>query len=538
MGRVRLAAIDVGTNSVHMVIADVRRDGRIDVVDRMKEMVRLGGDVFRTGRLSAASMALATRTLGTFGRLARARGVKRLRAVATSAVREARNGAEFVERLRRATGVPVRIVSGPEEARLIVRAVLHAAGADERPRLMVDVGGGSVELALLERGRVTWLVSLPLGVARLDQRFFEYDPPLAREVKRLERHLEEELGPWLARARRAGAEEIVGTSGTITALVTMARAARHEDTGRLDGARAGAGDLARLRRRVLAADADRRAGLPGADAKRIDQLPAAVVLLDFIARRARLDTVRLCTWALREGLLLELAKLPVGRRATARQARLGAVERLARRWAGANAHGRHVAHLALALFDGTAEVLELDPEARELLEYAALLHDIGHAVSHDRHHRHTAYLIRNGEFPGFATREVEIIAETARHHRKQIPKASTPEMQALTPGARRTVRALAGLLRVADALDRTHTGVLSGAAVAASPSRLVIEVDAGGRDADLELWAAERRVDLLSRLVDRPVRLRVRARGRPVRGRRRTRRPGRCSPVRTRIAGA
>jgi exopolyphosphatase/guanosine-5'-triphosphate,3'-diphosphate pyrophosphatase len=518
-----------------MVIAEVRRGARIDVVDRMKEMVRLGHDVFRTGRMTADAMALAARTLGTFGRLARARGVTRMRAVATSAVREARNGEQFVQRLRRETGVPVRIISGQDEARLICRAVLHAAGADERPHLMVDVGGGSVELGLLERGRARWLCSLPLGVARLSQRFLLHDPPLARELKRLERHLDEELGPWLARARRAGVEEMVGTSGTMTALVTMARAARGEDSGRLDGAHADATEMARLRRRIVAVGIEGRAELPGADAKRLDQLPAAVALLDFILRRARIDSVRLCSWALREGLLLELAKLPLGRRATTRQARLGAVERLARRWAGGNAHGRQVAVLALALFDGTAGLLDLPPESRELLEYAALLHDIGHAVSHDRHHRHTAYLIRNGEFPGFTDREIGIIAETARHHRKQIPKASTPELQALAPGVRRTVRGLAALLRIADALDRTHRGVLRGAAVVGSPGRLVIEIDAGGRDADLELWAAERRVDLLSRLVDRPVRLRVRAKAAAARPRRPRR--ARSSRARTRTRG-
>jgi exopolyphosphatase/guanosine-5'-triphosphate,3'-diphosphate pyrophosphatase len=531
-----LAAIDVGTNSVHMVIADVRRDGRIDVVDRMKEMIRLGGDVFRTGRLTAGSMALATRTLGTFGRLARARGVQRLRAVATSAVREARNGAEFVERLRRQTGVPVRIISGIDEARLIVRAVLHATGADERPRLMVDVGGGSVELALLERGRVSWLASLPLGVARLSEQFLAHDPPLPRELKRLEHHLDEELGPYLTRARRMGIAEVVGTSGTITALVTMARAARGDDTGRLDGARASAAEIARLRRQLVRVDPERRAELPGADSKRLDQLPAAAALLEYITRTARVDTIRLCSWALREGLLLELAKLPFGRRASAQHAQLGAVERLARRWTGDNAHGRQVARLAMALFDGTHEVLDLAPESRDLLQYAALLHDIGHAVSHDRHHRHTAYLVRNGEFPGFTTREVEIIAETARHHRKQIPKASTPELEAMPAKVRRTVRALAALLRIADALDRTHTGVLRGAAVQVSPARVVIDIDTGGRDGDLELWAAERRVDLLSRLVDRPVRLRVRAKRAPARRRGRAR--ARSSRGHTRTAGA
>ena len=198
----RLAAIDVGSNSLHMVIADVSADGRIEVVDRVKEMVRLGRSAFTTGHLTPEAMHLATSTLTTFGRLARARHVERLRIVATSAVREARNGAAFVRRLRRQTGLPVRVISGAEEARLIYRAARYALGLDGGPHLLVDVGGGSVELVLVQDGRALWLRSLPLGAARLSEQFLLHDPPRPAEVRQLEKHLRREMGDVLADARR------------------------------------------------------------------------------------------------------------------------------------------------------------------------------------------------------------------------------------------------------------------------------------------------------------------------------------------------
>src|SRR4051812_38408689 len=208
-----------------MVIADMTADGRIEVVDRVKEMVRLGRGAFSTGRLAPETMDLAARAVKNFWRLARARRVERLRAVATSAVREARNGASFVRRLRRETGLAVRVISGPEEARLIFRAARHALGLEGGPHLLVDVGGGSVELVLVRDGRPLWLRSVPLGGARLSERFLRTDPPRSGQVKQLERHLDRVIGPLLAEARDAGTISAVGTSGTINTLVAMARAA-------------------------------------------------------------------------------------------------------------------------------------------------------------------------------------------------------------------------------------------------------------------------------------------------------------------------
>ena len=505
MRGVRLAAIDVGSNSVHMVVADVSADGRIEVVDRVKEMVRLGRRTFTTGSLPHHAMELAVRAVKTFIRLARARRVERIRAVATSAVREAHNGPAFVRRLRRETGLPVRVISGADEARLIFRAARHGLGLAGGPHLLVDVGGGSVELILVQEGRPLWMRSLPLGTARLTERFVTRDPPTARQVERLENHLARELGPLLAGARHAGVFQAIGTSGTVNTLVAMARAARGDDLGRLHGASAAASEIGRIRRRILASPPGKRAELPGMDAKRVDLMPAAAVLVDFVLSRAGAPALTACTWALREGVLLELAGAarPLG--AGADRERRSSVQALAARFMGASAHGRQVARLGSMLFDGTAAALGLPVASRELLHHAALLHDIGHAIDHDRHHHHSCYLIRNAELLGFSRLEIEVMAQAVRGHRKQIPKLADPELRALPEASRRVVRGLAALLRVADALDRTHFGVVKGLRVALSPSRLAIELDAGTEDPELELWAAERRTDLLARLLDRPV---------------------------------
>lgn len=504
----RLAAVDLGSNSVHMVIADVGADGRIQVVERVKEMVRLGRRTFTTGRLPREAMDLAVHALATFARLARVRGVQRIAAVATSAVREARNGTEFVQRLRRETGFRVRVVSGTEEARLIFRAARHALGLLGGPHLLIDVGGGSVELVVVQDGRPLLMRSFPLGAARLTERFLASDPPTRGQVRRLEAHLERSLGPVLRRLRHGGVERAFGTSGTINTLVAMACAARGEETARLHGASAPAGAITRLRQQVLALDADGRTQLAGIDAKRVDLMPAATVLVDFLLTRAGASELVACGWALREGLLLELAQRAGALRVTPRTVRRRSVEALAGQFAGPNNHGRQVARLALAIFDTAATALRLGAAARELLEYAALLHDIGHSIDHDRHHRHSEYLIRNGELLGFTREEVVVVALAARGHRKQVPREADPELRQLPASARRLVRGLAAILRIADALDRTHFGVVKNLEPTLSGSRLVLRVETGD-DAELELWAAARRVDLLARLLDRPVEIEV-----------------------------
>src|ERR1700687_4989991 len=506
LSAMRLAAIDVGSNSVHMLIADVDRDGHIEVVDRVKEMVRLGRKSFTTGRLTEESMDLAVRALMNFRRLLKVRRVQKMHAVATSAVREARNRAAFIRRIRAETGIPVQVISGQEEARLIFQAARHALGLEGGPFLLVDVGGGSVELVLVKDGRRLWMHSVKLGVARMSEQFLPDAPPTAAQRRRLEKHFEEEIGDLMRAARKAKVVSAIGTSGTINTLVAMARAQRGEELGRLHGASASAAEVARLARDLCEANAAMRIDLPGIDAKRSDLMPAAGMLAAFVLRKSGAAELTACTWALREGLLLGLARNTSGRTAT--EARRRSVMMLAKRFCGSNEHGKQVARPALRLFDATALLLGLPPSARELLEYGALLHDVGHAIDHDRHHGHTYYLIKNAELLGFEPTEIEVIAQAARGHRKQAPSLDSSELQALNVGKRRVVRAIAAILRVADALDRSHFGIVRGLDVRYSPGRLIIEIASHRDKADLAWRSGERRTDLLSKLLDRRVILR------------------------------
>src|SRR6202040_2175146 len=199
----RLGAIDVGSNSVHMIVADVGRDGHLEVVDRVKEMVRLGRRSFTTGRLTTESMDLAGRALVNFKKLLRVRRVEKLRAGATRVVREARKRTEFIRSIKRETGLTVEVISGLDEARLIFQAARHALGLDGGPHLLVDVGGGSVELVLGRDGKPLWMRSVKLGAARLTERFLLDDPPTREQLNKLDAHLERAIGPLMRKARRA-----------------------------------------------------------------------------------------------------------------------------------------------------------------------------------------------------------------------------------------------------------------------------------------------------------------------------------------------
>ncbi len=502
----RVAAIDVGTNSVHMVIADVGRSGHFDVIDRVKETIRLGRRSFETGRLGEEAMELAVRTLANFRRVIELRKVDRLRAVATSAVREASNRDVFIRRIRRETGIKAEVIAGAEEARLIFVAARHAMGLEGGPHLIIDIGGGSLELILVRDAEPLWMRSLPFGASRLTEHFFRHDPPAAREVKELESHLRDAMGEMLRSARRAEVQQAIGTSRSVNTLVAMARAGRGEDLGRLHGAGASAGEVARLRGLLIERDYAERMELEGIDSKRADLMPAASIVVNFVLKHCGAPKLVACTWALREGLLLELAGI-ANRRAVI-DARRHSVAALAQKFEGDNLHGKTVAHLAGQLFDATATALGLRWSSRELLEHAALLHDIGHTIDHDRHNRHSYYLISNADLFGFSPLEVEMIAQIARGHRKRGAKFDSSEMRALPEEKRRIVRALAAILRVADALDRSHFGVIKNVQPRMEPGRLLIYSDSGAESAELELWTCERRTDLLAKLLGRRVILR------------------------------
>ena len=507
----RIAAIDLGSNSLHMVMVDTDQGGGFRVVGREKEMVRLGERALSRGRLSAGAIRRAIEVLRKYKRLTESARADKVLAVATSAVREARNGEDFLEQVGRELDIWPRAISGEEEARLIYLAALHSVHLEGRRALVVDIGGGSVELALGRGDAVQMSASEKIGVLRVTEEFVKSDPLSARHEARLEKHLDRALKPHVARARAAGFDTVIGTSGTILALGALAleRAGRRPDT--LHHATVPAADLRAVRKWLAASDVRARLKAPGLDEARADIIVAGAVVLDTILDRLGAREIVLCEWALREGILLDYIHShpkSVARAETYPDVRRRSVIGLAERCGYHAKHARKVAQLALELFDGTARRHRLGAEPRALLEYAALLHDVGHHISYLGHHKHTYYLIKNGGLRGFTPLEVEVLANVARYHRRTDPRKKHPAFAALPRAERDLVRVLAAHLRLADALDRSHRQVVKGLGVTLRGGSLRVRAWATG-DASLEMWGAPRRAELLARILDADVRVDV-----------------------------
>jgi exopolyphosphatase/guanosine-5'-triphosphate,3'-diphosphate pyrophosphatase len=497
----KIAAIDLGSNSFHMVIVETSARGGFRVIAGEKEMVRLGASTLSRGRISATAMRRGLDVLRKYKRIARTQGVDKTIAVATSAVREARNGEDFLDRVGREIGVWPKAVSGEGEARLIYLAALHSIHLEGKRALVVDIGGGSVELALGEGGRLEWVASEKLGVLRMAAAFGDSDPLGRKAESRLVDRVERAIERHAEHVREKGFDAAIGTSGTILALGRMAH---HMETGELPAAlhhlKVSASTLRELRERLVRSDLRERLRMPGMDQERADIIVPGAVVLDTLLDRLGVRQLILCEWALREGILLDYVHghpRALARAEAYPDVRRRSVVALAERSQYDETHARHVASLAVSLFDQTAARHELKARERSLLEYAALLHDVGHHISYPGHHKHSYYLIKNGGLRGFDPREIETIATVARYHRRGHPRKKHEGFRTLKKQERRAVRILAGFLRVADALDRSHRQVVKRLVVAERAGALRIRAEAKG-DCELETWGVARRTQLLA----------------------------------------
>jgi len=510
----KIAAIDIGSNSIHMVVVEVQSSGGFQVIEREKEMVRLGAGALTRGLISAAAMKRGLAVLKKYRQLARNHRVDKVVAVATSAVREARNGEDFLEEVGRETGIWPRVASGQGEARLIYLAAIHSIHLEGKRALVVDIGGGSLELALGAGRRLDWAVSEKLGVLRITERFVHSDPLSTKDEARLEDAISKAIEPHVAAVREAGFECAIGTSGTILALGALAH---HVEDGRppetLHHVTVSARTIHELRKQLVASTERERLRLPGMDERRVDLIVAGAVLLDTVLDRLSVEELVLCEWALREGILLDYIdrhKHSLARAEAYPDPRRRSVISLAERCLFDEPHAKHVASLSLALFDQTRERHGLTERERALLEYAALLHDIGHHISYPGHHKHTYYLIKNAGLRGFDPLEIELVANVARYHRRGHPRKAHAEFAGLPKEARRMVRVLAGILRVADALDRSHRQTIRTLTVTERGGALRIRGEAAG-DCELELWGVPRRTPLLEEALGLPIRVEVAA---------------------------
>jgi len=500
----RLAAIDIGSNSIHMVVAEAATNGGYRLLGREREMVRLGKTALGEGSLSEAAMQDGLEALAKMTTIARLRGAERVVAVATSAVRESTNGADFLARVKALTGLDVSLLTGVEEGQLIFRAVREVVDLGPATAVIIDVGGGSTEWITSHAGELGQVVSLTLGSLRCAADLTG-DPVGAAALDKLRRKIDRRLA---ARVPQGPVERLVATSGTAVCCADLIDYFADRPWKEVSGAReVRTRDLVALVERLRPLKRRQLADLPPVGGPRSDSLLAGAVLLQALVAHAGVDRFLVSDRALREGLVLAALGQPIPPAAEPEDLRRRQVLQLAGRAETVYRHNRQTAHLAVRLFDLTASLHGLGVREREWLEYAALLHDIGYSIHYKGHHKHAYYLITNAVLDAFDQREIEIIANVARYHRGSAPKASHPNMAVLKPWQPRTIRKLAVLLRIADSLDRTHASRVEEIYCAIRGHKATLEV-LSRYSVDLELEEAREHARLFARVFDCDLRLR------------------------------
>ncbi len=506
----RVCVIDVGTNSFHTVIVDAYPNGAYDVLDRFKEMVRLGERGTLGRRLTEAAIKRTIRALERVKLLADGWGVSEYLAYATSAVREAHNGGDFIIRVREATGINVRVINGAHEGYLIYQGVRRALEMRE-PALIVDIGGGSTEFIIATSERVLIRTSLKLGAARMTAEYVTTDPVGEEEFRALRARYRMELEPILAAARDVGVKEVIGSSGTMENLAQVYVNYFGDAELTIFQQPFDATSFRQATKKIMTATRSERAGMKGIDRKRVDQVVAGAMLADVILKDLGVQRLRISSNALREGMVEDYI------RANSKRLRWGApfadVRRRAVyehgfrfRWNRRHVH--QVAALALQLFDATSELHGLGMEERELLEYASLLHDIGYHISRSSHHKHSKYLIRQSDWQGFVPREIDIMAHVARYHRGNLPSPRHHSFQRLSDETRSTIQKLASFLRIAEGLERSHFQNVTHIHSRLTEEELEIVIRTKG-DAQLDIWGGTRASDLFEATFGRRVRIRA-----------------------------
>lgn len=486
-----------------MIVAQIEADGTITTLWRMKEMVGLGRISFPSRRLTAEAIERAVNTLGRFKQAAMQRQCEKIVIVATSAVREALNGGDLIQRVRDELRLYIKVVSAREEARLIYLGVRHEMDLGDEPHLVIDIGGGSVELIVGDSHGAAMLESRKLGAARMTAQFVKSDPISKPDRQSMLRHYERELDSVIKQIEELNPASVIGTSGTLENIAAMCEEADEEGATLIT--RKG---LERVYEKLIRTNAQERETIGGLDDQRKEQIVAAVVLVKFLFDRLELKKIRLCGSALREGILMDYLARHKPEMAVRREVpdpRRRAVIDLARRCHWHEQHSQQVAHLTMRLWDELRGVHDMDSGERELVEYAALLHDIGWHIGPKGHHKHSDYLIRNSDLDQHFTREeVSIIAQIARHHRKRPPGLDQERYASLPKRSQRIVDVGVALLRIADGLDRSHSSVVRDLKCRIGEKKVTVRLQVRA-DAELEIWGARRKGHWFERVFGKEI---------------------------------
>jgi len=498
-----LAAIDVGSNSIRLIIAEGPHNGQYRVLDDEKETTRLGSNLQSTGRLDPESIERSLKALRRMKEIAAGYQVRQLRAIATCAVREATNGPEFCERVRDEVGLDLEVVSDKEEARLAYHSVRHHFDLTDRDVIVADIGGGSTEIVAASAGVIEAIVSTPLGAVRLGEQFHTAErlarPDLARLCKHIDHVLKERVGkpPFVPHL-------LIGTGGTFTTLATMLAGLKRQTDIPLKGYPVRRDEVAHLLDHVAKNSLKARKAMHGLSPDRADIIVAGLAVVDRLLSYFRVNRLQIHTGGVRDGLLLKM----VGEFGSQPHAgilqREAALERFASACGVDLPHSRHVAKLAGQIYDQLRPVFQLPEHDRGLLEASAILQDVGYLINYEDHHKHSYHLILNSDLPGFEPQDLQVLANVARYHRGSVPKRKHGPFAALSPPQQLRVKRLAALLRVAGGLDRSHSQQVESVVVQADSGVLEFLLQAP-RNPELDIWGARRRATMFEKVFDRKI---------------------------------
>lgn len=491
----RLAAIDIGTNSIRSIVVEAESSGKFRVLDDEKVTVRLGEGLHSTGALSLEACARAITALIRQKKIIDGYNVREIEAVATSAVRKAANGRAFITAVREQTGIIVNVIAGEEEAELAALSAFNNFDIEDGRYLLIDIGGGSLELVTTVGRHLEEIFSLELGAVYLSETFLNNDTPAAEAHSRLRRHIRKTLKQTFPDGI-ATINTVIGSGGTVTSIAAMILAGRKEGYGSAHGYEILRSDIVHLLAMLLRKSLKELRAVPGLSPDRADIIVAGVTVIDELLEFCQTNLLKVNERGIREGLILR----------GLRKHGMLAAEHAPRSWRESvlgfaeschfdKNHALQVAHLSMQIFKVLARPYKLTDRECRLLEAAAILHDVGYFINYSSHHKHSYHLIRHADLFGFTPRERELIANVARYHRKSLPKKKHEQFMRLSAADRQLVSRLGGILRLADGLDRSRTSMVTIAEPLFSPSRLLLRLQGSG-DLSVEIYGATAKSDL------------------------------------------
>lgn len=505
------AAIDVGTNSFHLIVVKIKSNGNFDVIDQTKEVVRLGegsgGDI---KHISDDAIIRGLAAMKTFKSIADLHNAE-IRAVATSAVREAKNGKDFVETVAKEVAINIEVINGFEEARLIYLGVLKAVPAYGSKVLAFDIGGGSTEFVVGLKGEIKYSMSLKLGAVRLTQKYFQNRVIDSENILECRKWAEGIVYPVVKEIDKYDIQKVVASSGTAMAIALMIYEKNNPAKPIplvLNNFEVTDKQLFELEKVILSKqNVKSLKEIPGLESKRAEIISAGVIIFTAIIRLTKVKAFSISAMSLREGIVIDSMQKIANRKSVPelKNIRSESVKHLSKKCNYDRTHCNHSAIISCKIFDDLQQLHGLTAEHREYLEYAAILHDIGYHIAHSQHHVHSLYIIKNSELLGFNEKEISIIANVARYHRKSLPKETHTDFAEMDINSKNIINILSAILRIGDSMDRTHTQRIYDVKAEIDGDVIRIKLKIKNSIPEIELWSLERRKSLFEKVFKKKI---------------------------------